>query len=285
MVLANVRTRWTFIFVTWMIGILFLHPMANAADSSMDQDIVTFTRSLTGTPYLKLSADPKRGFDSAGFLSYVYANLGYSIPLTLKEQFALKTETVRSMNDIEVGDALYFSKNRVPEFAGIYLGNQQMAMASLKSDEVVIRDISTNYQEKFLGAKRIISAQDRVKGNLIIDAEKYLGTPYKFGAKVGQTKTFDCSSFLKTIYAENGYFLPRISRDQAKVGKFVSKSDLQSGDLVFFTTRDSENRIGHVGMYVGEGMMIHTYGDGGVRYVSIYKEWWKDHYVTARRIF
>jgi len=49
---------------------------------------------------------------------------------------------------------------------------------------------------------------------------------------------------------------PSISRDQAKEGTFVSKSNLQTGDLVFFTTVDSGKNIGHVGIYVGNGNMI-----------------------------
>ena len=91
----------------------------------------------------------------------------------------------------------------------------------------------------------------------------------------------DCSSFTKTVFAEYGITLPRVSRDQAKEGTFVSKSNLQAGDLVFFTTVDSGKNIGHVGIYVGDGMMIHTYGAGGVKFTSINKEWWADHYVTG----
>ena len=81
-------------------------------------------------------------------------------------------------------------------------------------------------------------------------------------------------SFVKTVFAEYGITLPRVSRDQAKEGKFVSKSNLQTGDLVFFTTVDSGKNIGHVGIYVGNGNMIHTYGEGGVKFTSMNKEWW-----------
>ena len=77
---------------------------------------------------------------------------------------------------------------------------------------------------------------------------------------------------------------PETNLEHIKTGKFVSKNNLIVGDLVFFTTTDSNGKIGHVGIYTGDGQMIHTYGDGGVRYVSIYKDWWKDHYVTARRV-
>ncbi|NHW33842.1 C40 family peptidase [Paenibacillus aceris] len=156
-------------------------------------------------------------------------------------------------------------------------------MASQSKDEVVTRNVS-DYKKSFIGGKSLLSAKDRLKAELILTAQKYLGTPYVFGAKYGQTKTMDCSSFVKTVFAEYGITLPRISRDQAKEGKYVSKSDLQTGDLVFFTTVDSGKNIGHVGIYVGDGNMIHTYGEGGVKFTSMNKEWWKDHYVTARRV-
>ncbi|NQX69609.1 C40 family peptidase [Paenibacillus alba] len=158
-----------------------------------------------------------------------------------------------------------------------------MVMASQSKDEVVTRNVS-DYKKNFIGGRSILSAKDRLKAELILSSQKYLGTPYLFGAKYGQTKTMDCSSFTKTVFAEYGITLPRVSRDQAKEGTFVSKSNLQAGDLVFFTTVDSGKNIGHVGIYVGNGNMIHTYGEGGVKFTSINKEWWADHYVTARRV-
>ncbi|NEW09552.1 C40 family peptidase [Paenibacillus sp. SYP-B3998] len=158
-----------------------------------------------------------------------------------------------------------------------------MVMASQSKDEVVTRNVN-DYKSSFLGGKSILSSKDRLKAELILTAQKYLGTPYVFGAKYGQTNTMDCSSFVKTVFAEYGIDLPRVSRTQANEGIYVSKSKLQTGDLVFFTTIDSGKNIGHVGIYVGNGMMIHTYGEGGVKFTSINKEWWANHYVTARRV-
>ncbi|NHN32592.1 C40 family peptidase [Paenibacillus sp. S3N08] len=156
-------------------------------------------------------------------------------------------------------------------------------MASKSKDVVTTYDVDT-YRSQFIGARRILSANDQKRIKLVLTARKYLGTPYDFGAKYGQTKTFDCSSFMKWIFDKYDIELPRISRNQAKEGKYVSKSNLDTGDLVFFTTTDSKGEIGHVGMYVGNGMMIHTYGEGGVKYSTIESGWWDEHYVTARRV-
>jgi cell wall-associated NlpC family hydrolase len=278
------KIKWSsIILITCVICISII---ANpAAASSPDKDKGSLIKSFIGLPYAKPAASPESGFDSAGFLQYVYSSIGYSVPRTLQLQYTMNAPTIDRISELVIGDALYFSDGDRPQYAAIYIGNQQMVMSSLKEGEVMTRTLTGKYIDVFLGAKRIISERDIIKENLVISAQQYLGVPYKFGAKMGQTKTFDCSSFTKTIFEQNGIIIPRVSRQQAKEGVYVSKKDLQTGDLVFFTTRDSGEKIGHVGLYVGDDMMIHTYGDTGLVYASIEKNWWKTHYVTARRIF
>lgn len=119
---------------------------------------------------------------------------------------------------------------------------------------------------------------------VIKTANRYLGTPYKFGATYGQTRTFDCSSFVKYVYARNGIKLPRVSRDQALRGTYVSRSNLKKGDLVFFKSAGSSSkRITHVAIYAGNNKLLHTYGSGGVKY-STFSSYWKGRYVKARRV-
>lgn len=119
---------------------------------------------------------------------------------------------------------------------------------------------------------------------IIQTGEKYLGTPYKFGARYGQTETFDCSSFTKTVFAKNGIQLPRVSEDQARMGQHVSRSQLQKGDLIFTSTRDSHGKIAHVAIYVGGGKVLHTWGPGGVRFENMNSGWLDKNYITARRV-
>lgn len=113
---------------------------------------------------------------------------------------------------------------------------------------------------------------------------RYLGTPYKFGAPAGSTSVFDCSSFTQYVYKKIGISLPRTSRDQAKVGTYVSRSNIRKGDLLFFSTRSSNGKIAHVGIYAGNGQILHTFGAGGVKYSSLNSGWWSSHYITARRV-
>lgn len=118
---------------------------------------------------------------------------------------------------------------------------------------------------------------------IVSTAHRFLGTPYKFGATYEKDRKFDCSSFVQYVFRQNGTTLPRTTREQAKMGVKVSKSNLRKGDLLFFTVRGGKS-IGHVAIYAGNGRMIHTYGTGGVRYDNLNSKYWTDNFVTARRI-
>lgn len=123
-------------------------------------------------------------------------------------------------------------------------------------------------------------AQQQVIANKIINlGKKYMGTPYKFGAKTGNTRSFDCSSFTQYLYRKAGISIPRTSKAQSKVGSYVKKSNLRPGDLVFFYSP-----IHHVGIYIGNGKVLHTYGKPGVTISSIKTGWWAKKYTTARRV-
>ncbi|MCY6354774.1 C40 family peptidase [Clostridium sp. ZS2-4] len=106
-------------------------------------------------------------------------------------------------------------------------------------------------------------------------ASNYLGSPYVWGAT--GPNSFDCSGFVKYVYAHFGVRLPRVSGDQATVGSYVSRGNLQPGDLVFFGSP-----IHHVGMYVGNGCYIHAPRTGDVVKISSLGS--RSDYTTARRV-
>jgi cell wall-associated NlpC family hydrolase len=118
--------------------------------------------------------------------------------------------------------------------------------------------------------------------SIISLGKRYLGTPYKFGAKVGQTRNFDCSTLTKYIFGKYGITLPRTAAQQSKMGSFVSKSNWKKGDLLFFSV-PGRSGVGHVGVYVGNNKMLNTYGAGGVKITTI-NSYWNSHYMTARRV-
>lgn len=117
---------------------------------------------------------------------------------------------------------------------------------------------------------------------LLKTARGYLGTPYVWGG-VGR-RGLDCSGFVNSVYAKHGYDLPRVSRDQFRVGVQTPRSRLAPGDLIFFVTNPGGKRISHVGMYVGDDEFIHAArGKGKVTYDRLTSRYYNARFAGARR--
>lgn len=107
------------------------------------------------------------------------------------------------------------------------------------------------------------------------------GTRYQLGGSTHQG--LDCSAFVKNTYREVYRLeLPRATKQQAKMGVSVRKSNLQRGDLVFFKTGW---RLRHVGIYTKNGRFIHASTRRGVIESSLNERYWDKHYWKARRIY
>lgn len=113
-------------------------------------------------------------------------------------------------------------------------------------------------------------------------AKTFLGYRYVYGT--AGPNTFDCSGFVQYVYKHFGYSISRSSGTQANDGVAVSKSNLQPGDILIF--RDTSNsRIGHVGLYIGDGQFIHASNSKtGVIISSLSTSAYQKRYVGARRI-
>ncbi|MFB9756398.1 C40 family peptidase [Paenibacillus hodogayensis] len=114
-----------------------------------------------------------------------------------------------------------------------------------------------------------------------------LGTPYRFGAgPYPRSKRFDCSSYTQYIFGRNGVQLPRTSTQQSRRGKPIQRSQIEAGDLIFFRRdRYSDNRVGHVGVDIGNGRMFNTYkSPPGVTVTRWRSPYWLKRYITAREL-
>ncbi|WP_019910716.1 C40 family peptidase [Paenibacillus sp. HW567] len=122
--------------------------------------------------------------------------------------------------------------------------------------------------------------------NIVNFGSKYMGVRYEFGASTTSTRTFDCSSFTKYIFAKYGINLPRTSAAQSTVGTPVSKANLRVGDLLFFSSgsRANGHNVTHVAVYMGNGKMLHTYGAPGVTISDVNSSHWTKTYLKARRV-
>lgn len=124
---------------------------------------------------------------------------------------------------------------------------------------------------------------------IILTGRKYIGTPYVFNAPSYCTDMFDCSSFTQYVFGVNGIPLPRNSRQQFLVGTFVPLHRIQKGDLLFFTTEKRKKRIGiakigHVGIYIGNNQMLHTYRQGKKVTITELNSYWKKKLIGAKRV-
>lgn len=87
-------------------------------------------------------------------------------------------------------------------------------------------------------------------------ARTYLGETYIYG-DTGE-RGYDCSGFVQTVFRDNGYALPRTSKEQGNSGKPVKAADLRPGDLLFFSYKPGSKYITHVGIALDHNHMIHA---------------------------
>jgi cell wall-associated NlpC family hydrolase len=119
-------------------------------------------------------------------------------------------------------------------------------------------------------------APPNVHGGVVGIAMHYLGVPYVWGG--ASPRGFDCSGLVMYVFAQMGISLPHSSYSQAAMGTPVSISQLQPGDLVFFTGAS------HVGIYIGGGQFIHAPHTGDVVKISSLSGYYASAFYTARRI-
>jgi hypothetical protein len=115
---------------------------------------------------------------------------------------------------------------------------------------------------------------DTLRTSLVSNAKKYIGVSYHYSQS--NENGFDCSGYVKYVYGNFGYSLPRSSFDQYKQSRHVKALEAQPGDLVFFVTRGK--KISHVGIYLGNNQFIHSPSKGKSVSISNLEElYYKQH--------
>lgn len=95
----------------------------------------------------------------------------------------------------------------------------------------------------------------------------------------------DCSDYVRKVFSEHGVELPRTSEEMSVAGSRVATSkDLAMGDLVFFSGEKVSRIVGHVGIYVGNGIFIHLPSTKAVTMESLHSDYYRKRYLSARRV-
>ena len=151
-----------------------------------------------------------------------------------------------------------------------YIGSYnevQVTTSEVKQEEVKVESKENNENSKIDKIVNLAKAQ--------------IGKPYRWGA--AGPSSFDCSGFTTYIYKNGaGISLPRTSVSQSKTGTKVSRSNLKTGDLVFFNT--SGKGVSHVGMYIGDSKFIHSSSSKGIRIDSLNSTYYKSRFISGSRV-
>lgn len=126
--------------------------------------------------------------------------------------------------------------------------------------------------------------QDEQFRKMITEAERYLGYPYVWGGSSPST-SFDCSGFVSWVINNcgNGWSVGRLGADGLRgICTYVAPSQAKPGDLIFFQGTYDTTGASHVGIYVGNGMMIHC--GNPIQYTSIQTNYWQQHFLCFGRL-
>jgi cell wall-associated NlpC family hydrolase len=289
---------------------------ANSQDSVKSGQVVKLAYDLVGKDY-KYGAEGPDQFGSAGFVTYLYDQVGYDLKDSMSSLFDMG-EKVDSKH-VMPGDLVFFSSNgsQSPNYVGIYTGDDTFVYSSQKEDEVIKEQLSKRLDD-FVGARRLLNLSSDQSpetkplpapsvgstiGDKVIEAGlKYLGTPYKFGDSRSDKSYMDCSEFTYNAFKDIGINIPTNSRSQAEYVKehgtpVYQVKDLKKGDLIFMMSYKgskessykgidkTKQRITHVGIYMGDGRILHTYSkeSGGVKISKFTDTSWEFRFVMGGR--
>lgn len=126
------------------------------------------------------------------------------------------------------------------------------------------------------------SGKDLPGERIVSQARRWLGTPYRYGGETRQGT--DCSGMVMVLYRDvAGIKIPRNSGKQQEFCKHIQRSELNPGDLVFFSS-SRKGRVSHVGIYAGRDKFIHASSSQGVIISSLDEDYYRRHFHSAGRV-
>jgi cell wall-associated NlpC family hydrolase len=116
---------------------------------------------------------------------------------------------------------------------------------------------------------------------LFEEVEKWLGVRYRYGGN--SSHYVDCSAFVRNVYWQVGWVLPRTTSEQIQLGYRIGLNELLIGDLIFFDT-NRNGVVSHVGIYLGDRKFAHSSSSRGVIISDLNQKYYKRTFLCARRM-
>jgi cell wall-associated NlpC family hydrolase len=169
------------------------------------------------------------------FLIFLYIKLVYE-------------KTSQPISNGLISEKVVYTSNKLPQSTEFTNWDEKSIETLNKKISKITKNINTKSTIKSLPIAK----------NIELYAKEKLGKQYVWGA-TGPNK-FDCSGFTREVFqSTTGITIPRVSKDQAKIGTYVKYQDLQQGDMVFFDTEKKyTGSVNHVGIYLSDGTFIHA---------------------------
>jgi len=233
-------------------------------------------------------------FSCASFLMYIFEKNGVDLG-TYNENYMIQQGTYVARNQLQKGDLLFFKSKKTgtdPDHVGMYIGNNKMIHMADSKQNIVISDLNSKpyYTENYVSARRVLptllSANPATKGDKIVEN----ALNYKNKVTISSTNNeknlrFTAPGYVEFIYRKSGVNLGTTNlKQQMNIGTTVSRANLKKGDLVFFNSSTGSKTPSMVAIYAGDHRIIIPNSDGVMTRVLLV-DYYKDHFITAKRVF
>ncbi|MFJ7182993.1 C40 family peptidase [Lysinibacillus xylanilyticus] len=233
-------------------------------------------------------------FSCASFIMYIFEKNGIDIG-TYNEDYMLQQGTAVSRNQLQKGDLLFFKSKKTgtdPDHVGMYIGDNKMIHMADPKQNIIISDLNGKayYKDNYVGARRVLptllSANPATKGDKIVEN----AFNYKNKVTMGSTNNeaslrFTAPGYVDFIYRKSGVKLGATNvKELMNVGTTVSRTNLKKGDLVFFNSVKGSKTPSLVAIYAGDQRIIIP-SSSGITTRVLMVDYYKEHYITAKRVF
>ncbi|MCM3709691.1 C40 family peptidase [Sporosarcina luteola] len=249
-------------------------------------------------------------FTSTGFVNYVYKNNGVTLNASSIKALQSKGTTV-SRSNLKKGDLVFFGSSKgstTPVLVAIYAGDHRLIIPT--TGAVITRvQLVDYYNDRYITAKRVFtdntastpsvskptpsippvskpSTTTTTSADKLVNFAKSLTNKAKFGYGYNEsTLTFTGAGFTYYVYKQQGIDLKsKLASQQSQVGAAVLKSNLQKGDLLFFSLDNKRTRINQTGIYIGGNQFISLSTTGKVETQNLSSTWATQNFVKAARV-